>query len=98
MPEPARAVPRRAGTGPKWTCFCPARGLSSPRKSQIESERQFRRSIDWLALIRLAMRHDVMPLLYRNLQQVCPDAVPDDIFGPASRAPRSASGAGPAPR
>jgi hypothetical protein len=38
--------------------------------------------IDWFALIRLAMRHDLMPLLYRNLQQVCPDFVPENILGP----------------
>jgi Uncharacterised nucleotidyltransferase len=38
--------------------------------------------VDWLALIRLAMRHDVMPLLYRSLQQVCPDSVPENILGP----------------
>jgi Uncharacterised nucleotidyltransferase len=40
------------------------------------------KGIDWLALIQLAMRHDVMPLLHRNLQQVCPDALPDYISGP----------------
>ena len=38
------------------------------------------RGVDWIALIRLAMRHEVMPLLYRNLQQVCPDSVPEDIL------------------
>src|ERR1700693_5665218 len=40
------------------------------------------KGIDWLALIRLAMRHDVMPLLYRSLQQVCPHSVPENILGP----------------
>src|SRR5579872_64122 len=40
------------------------------------------KDMDWMALIRLAMRHDVMPLLYRNLQQVCPDSVPGNIIGP----------------
>jgi hypothetical protein len=38
--------------------------------------------VDWIELIRLAMRHDVIPLLYRNLQQVCPDSVPENILGP----------------
>jgi Uncharacterised nucleotidyltransferase len=41
-----------------------------------------RKGIDWIALIRLAMRHDVMPLLYRNLQKVCLNSVPDNILGP----------------
>jgi hypothetical protein len=38
--------------------------------------------VDWMALIRLAMRHDVMPLLCRSLEQVCPDRVPEGIFAP----------------
>jgi hypothetical protein len=37
--------------------------------------------IDWIALIRLAMRHDVMPLLYCSLRQACPDAMPQAILG-----------------
>jgi hypothetical protein len=40
------------------------------------------KDVDWIALIRLAMRHDVMPLLYRSLQQICPDSVPESIFLP----------------
>ncbi len=40
------------------------------------------KNLNWMALIRLAMRHDVMPLLYRSLQQVCPDSLPEEIFGP----------------
>jgi len=38
--------------------------------------------VNWIALIRLALRHDVMPRLYRSLQQVCPDAVPEGILAP----------------
>jgi hypothetical protein len=38
--------------------------------------------VDWIALIRLATRHDVMPLLYRNLSQVCSDSTPENILGP----------------
>jgi hypothetical protein len=41
-----------------------------------------KKQVDWIELIRLAMRHDVMTLLYRNLQQVCPDSVPENILGP----------------
>ena len=32
-------------------------------------------------LIQLAMRQEIMPLLYRNLQQVCPDSVPEHLLG-----------------
>jgi len=38
--------------------------------------------VDWLALIRLAMRHDVMPLLYNGLQTICPAAVPEAVLNP----------------
>lgn len=38
--------------------------------------------VDWLALIRLAMRHDVMPLLYNGLQTICPDCVPEAVLNP----------------
>ncbi len=41
-----------------------------------------RNEVDWMALIRTAMRHEVMPLLYRSLQQVCPNSVPENILGP----------------
>lgn len=41
-----------------------------------------RKEIDWIALIRLAMRHDVMPLLYRNLQRICPESMPENVLGP----------------
>lgn len=39
-------------------------------------------NLDWMALIRLGLRHNVMPLLYRNLQEICPDAVPAGILAP----------------
>ena len=38
--------------------------------------------LNWMALVRLAMRHELMPLLYRNLNQVCRDCVPADILSP----------------
>jgi len=40
------------------------------------------KKLNWMALIRLALCHDVMPLLYRSLREVCPDSMPEDIFGP----------------
>jgi Uncharacterised nucleotidyltransferase len=35
-----------------------------------------RNEIDWSALLQTALRHGVMPLLYRSLSSTCPDAVP----------------------
>jgi hypothetical protein len=37
--------------------------------------------VNWIRLIQLALCHEVMPLLYRNLQQVCPESVPEDVLG-----------------
>lgn len=36
--------------------------------------------IDWEYVVRRALRHRVMPLLYRNLKTTCPQDVPDDIL------------------
>jgi hypothetical protein len=38
--------------------------------------------IDWIALTRMGMRHDVMPLLYRSLQQACRGSVPKNVLNP----------------
>lgn len=62
--------------------------LLSCARTQISPELSARiraavdKDVDWMGLIRLAMRHDVMPLLYHNLQQVCPESVPQNILGP----------------
>jgi Uncharacterised nucleotidyltransferase len=44
--------------------------------------RVVQKEVDWIALIRLAMLHNVVPLLYRSLHQVCPESVPENILGP----------------
>jgi hypothetical protein len=56
-----------------------ARAQISPEASVLIRE-MVGKGVDWLALIRLAMRHDVMPLLCRSLQQHCPDLVPANIL------------------
>lgn len=61
-------------------CWCARTQLTPEIAARIRGAVQ--KDVDWLALIRLAMRHDVVPLLYRNLQRVCPNAVPDSISGP----------------
>jgi Uncharacterised nucleotidyltransferase len=73
---------RGARSGPEVDLLlCCARTQISPELSdQIRAAVQTQ--VNWMALIRLALRHDVMPLLYRSLQRVCPDAVPADILGP----------------
>jgi Uncharacterised nucleotidyltransferase len=81
MPEPGVAsanIRDQAEWGLLLSC---ARTQITPKHSEMILA-AVAQKLDWLALIRLAMRHEVMPLLYRNLQQVCPDAVPQNIFGP----------------
>jgi putative nucleotidyltransferase-like protein len=41
-----------------------------------------RKDVDWIQLIRLVLRHGTMPLLYRNIKAVCPDAVGNGILDP----------------
>lgn len=37
--------------------------------------------IDWEYLVGMASRHRLMPLLYHNLNSICPEMVPEDILG-----------------
>jgi hypothetical protein len=52
----------------------------------IDSERGerirllLRKDLDWSYLRQKALRHGLMPLLYRNLKSICPDAVPEAIM------------------
>jgi hypothetical protein len=41
-----------------------------------------RKEIDWVQFIRLVLRHDTLPLVYRNLQRNCPDLVPSGVLEP----------------
>jgi Uncharacterised nucleotidyltransferase len=59
---------------------CSRTQLTPEISSRIRAALQ--KELNWMALVRLALRHDVMPLLYRSLQQVSPDSVPQEIFGP----------------
>jgi hypothetical protein len=40
------------------------------------------KKINWIQFIRLALRHDMLPLTYWNLHRVCPDLVPSGVLGP----------------
>jgi hypothetical protein len=40
------------------------------------------KEIDWVQFIRLALRHDTLPLTYWNLQRICPDIVPSGVLEP----------------
>jgi len=40
------------------------------------------KQVDWIRLIQLALQHETTALLCRNLQDVCPEAVPPDVLKP----------------
>ena len=56
-----------------------ARSCVSPeRPERVRS--LLREEIDWEYLLRTASRHGVLPLLYRRLNDTCPDAVPAPVL------------------
>ncbi len=59
--------------------LCCARTNIDPHTSQI-IRTLLQKSLDWSYLTHTAVRHGVMPLLYRNLSTICPEAVPKDIL------------------
>jgi hypothetical protein len=58
-----------------------ARTRSTPEMSRRIREAA-QKEIDWVQFIRLALRHDTLPLTYRNLQRICPDLVPNGVLEP----------------
>ncbi len=61
--------------------LCCARTRTNPEMSQrIRVAAQ--EEIDWVQLIRLALRHGTLPLLYWNLHRICPDVVPSGVLEP----------------
>lgn len=55
---------------------CARTRLDTPIVNQIRTT--VRKEVDWEYLIHMARRHQTMPLLYRNLNEVCADAVPEE--------------------
>src|ERR1700731_1075789 len=61
--------------------LCCARPRTSPEMSQrIRAAAQ--KEIDWVQFIRLALRHDLLPLTYWNLHRDCPNIVPSGVLEP----------------
>ena len=81
MPEQTRQL-RTAATGPEAELLlCCARTRTSPEMSQrIRAAAQ--KEIDWVQFIRLALRHDMLPLTYWNLHRICPNIVPSGVLEP----------------
>jgi hypothetical protein len=41
-----------------------------------------RKEVNWIYLIKLALRHETTALLYWNLQRICPESVPASVLEP----------------
>jgi hypothetical protein len=62
---------------------CARTYVDSAQAEQIRA--LLRGDLDWVYLIRTALQHCVMPLLYWNLQSTCPEAVPEAILNELGR-------------
>jgi hypothetical protein len=59
---------------------CARTRISEEMSRRIREAAQ--KEIDWIQFIRLALRHDMLPLTYWNLHRVCPDLVPSGVLDP----------------
>lgn len=69
-----------AGTHPEAELLlcCARTCMDSERAERIRA--LLREDIDWAYLLRIALRHRMMPLLYWNLHATCPEAVPQVLL------------------
>jgi hypothetical protein len=81
MPEKTRQL-RTAVTRPEVELLlCCARTRTNPEMSRRIREAA-QKDIDWVQLIRLALHHGTLPLLYWNLHRICPNIVPSGVLEP----------------
>jgi len=81
MPEQTRQLRTAATCAEAELLLCCARTRTSPGMSQRIREAA-QKEIDWVQFIRLALRHDTLPLTYWNLQRNCPNIVPSGVLEP----------------
>jgi hypothetical protein len=81
IPEQIRQI-RNGVTGAEVELLlCCARTRTNPEILQRIREAA-QKEIDWVQFIRLTLRHDMLPLTYRNLKRCCPDIVPSGVLEP----------------
>ena len=81
MPEQSQQLRTAAACAEMELLLGCARTRSNPEMSQRIREAA-QKEIDWVQFIRLALRHDTLPLTYWNLQRICPDIVPSGVLEP----------------
>jgi hypothetical protein len=81
MPEQTRQFRTTATCAEVELLLSCARTRITPEMSQRIRE-SAQKEIDWVQFIRLALRHDTLPLTYWNLHRICPDLVPSGVLAP----------------
>jgi hypothetical protein len=81
MPKQTGQLQTAAHCAEMELLLCCARTRTNPEMSQHIREAA-REEIDWFQFIRLALRHDTLSLIYRNLHQICPGIVPGGVLEP----------------
>jgi hypothetical protein len=81
MPEQTGRLQTAARCAEMELLLCCARTRTNPEMSQRIREAA-RKEIDWFQFIRLALRHDTLSLIYRNLHRICRDIVPGGVLEP----------------
>jgi lipopolysaccharide transport system permease protein len=76
------AAPQAAMTGPEAELLlCCARSRTDVDMSRL-IRKAAQREVNWIQVIRLALRHGTLPLVSLNLQRTCPDLVPSGVLEP----------------
>ncbi len=81
MPEQTRQLRTKATCAEvELLLRCAHARINAEMSERIREAAQ--NEIDWFQFIRLTLRHDMLPLNYRNLKRVCPNLVPRGVLDP----------------
>jgi hypothetical protein len=81
LPEQTRQLRTAVTRAEVELLLCCARTRTNPEMAQRIREAA-QEEIDWVQLIRLALHHGTLPLLYWNLHRICPNIVPNGVLEP----------------
>lgn len=77
LPKPNLSTSSRSQPEVELLLACSRTEITPELKSKIES---LVTELDWQILLKLASRHQLIPLVYHNLAAICKDAVPAEIL------------------
>jgi hypothetical protein len=79
MPTPCAMIPAAGMRLEIELLLCCARTSIDPKTAE-RIKVLLREDLDWAYLIRMADRHEVMPLMHRTLSAICPESVPPVVL------------------